>query len=230
MKKHIKKLLIGLLLIFSLLATSSCSNTPQETTYDILPNTSEEQITNTDKKEENLTITEDYKTFQDTEPKGTSAADDVQPDSADILLEENNSVSQDTDVISAETKKLCTLSVRCDTILNNIESLKKEKRELIPKGGIIFAEKEVEFFDNESVFDVLLREMRNSGIHLEFENTPAYNSIYIEGIANLYEFDCGDMSGWKYKVNGVSPSRGCSQYTVAEGDKIEFYYALSLTE
>ena len=50
-KKHIKKLLIGLLLIFSLLATSSCSNTPQETTYDILPNTSEEQITNTDKKE-----------------------------------------------------------------------------------------------------------------------------------------------------------------------------------
>ena len=28
--------------------------------------------------------------------------------------------------------------------------------------------------------------MKNSKIHMEFENTPMYNSAYIEGIGNLY--------------------------------------------
>lgn len=32
-----------------------------------------------------------------------------------------------------------------------------------------------------------------------------YNSAYIEGINNLYEFDCGELSGWMYKVNGLVP-------------------------
>ena len=27
----------------------------------------------------------------------------------------------------------------------------------------------------------------------EFEVTPVYNSNYIEGINNLYEFDCGEL-------------------------------------
>ena len=32
-----------------------------------------------------------------------------------------------------------------------------------------------------------------------------YNSYYVEGIGNLYEFDCGSESGWMYKVNGWFP-------------------------
>ena len=37
------------------------------------------------------------------------------------------------------------------------------------------------------MFNVLQREMRKAGIHMEFEDTPMYNSAYIEGINNLYE-------------------------------------------
>ncbi len=40
-----------------------------------------------------------------------------------------------------------------------------------------------------------------------------YNSYYVEGIGNLYEFDCGKESGWMYKVNGRFPNYGCSSYT-----------------
>lgn len=121
-------------------------------------------------------------------------------------------------------KLVCTLSVKCDTILDNIEQLSHEKIELVPENGIIFAEKQVEFDDGESVFDVLLRQMQGNNIHLEFESTPVYNSIYIEGIANLYEFDCGELSGWMYSVNGEFPNYGCSRYILSSGDKIEWIY------
>ena len=122
----------------------------------------------------------------------------------------------------------CTMSIRCDTILNNIEWLDSEKVEIIPKDGVIFAEKTVVFYEGESVFDVLLREMKSNKIHMEFVNVPIYNSAYIEAIANLYEFDCGELSGWMYKVNGWFPNYGCSQYQLKAGDKIEWVYTCDL--
>ena len=122
----------------------------------------------------------------------------------------------------------CTLSVRCDTIINNLDLLDSNKVEFVPQSGVIFAETTVPFYDGESVFNVLLREMKRNKIHLEFENTPIYNSAYIEGIANLYEFDCGELSGWMYKVNGIFPNYGCSRYQLKSGDKIEFVYTCDL--
>ena len=122
----------------------------------------------------------------------------------------------------------CTLSVRCDTILNNMEWLDKEKINIVPENGVIFEESTVAFYEGESVFDLLLREMKQNKIHMEFENTPIYNSAYIEGIANLYEFDCGELSGWMYKVNGWFPNYGCSRYQLKDGDKVEWVYTCDL--
>ena len=44
-----------------------------------------------------------------------------------------------------------------------------------------------------------------------------YNSAHIEGINNLYEFDCGELSGWMYKVNGWFPNYGCSYASAQRG-------------
>ena len=59
---------------------------------------------------------------------------------------------------------------------------------------------------------------------MEFEMTPIYETAYIRGIANIYEFDCGELSGWTYKVNNKSPNVGCSLYELKDGDKIEWIY------
>lgn len=75
---------------------------------------------------------------------------------------------------------------------------------------------------------VLKRETRASKIHMEFVFTPMYNSAYIEGIHNLYEFDCGNLSGWMYKVNGWFPNYGCSRYMLKNGDVIEWVYTCDL--
>lgn len=133
------------------------------------------------------------------------------------------------DVTVDESKKLtCTLSIRCDTILNNMDMLKEEKKALVPSDGVILATTTVTFSEGESVFDVLKRVTREQRIHMEFENTPIYNSAYIEGINNLYEFDCGDLSGWMYKVNGWFPNYGCSRYQLKQGDVIEWVYTCDL--
>ncbi len=121
-------------------------------------------------------------------------------------------------------KKTCTITIRCDTILNNMDNLTPGKESLVPSSGCILSKKTVEFDDGETVFDVLKRVCSNAGIQLEYAYTPAYNSYYIEGINNLYEFDCGSESGWMYKVNGWFPNYGCSSYTLKNGDAIVWCY------
>lgn len=122
----------------------------------------------------------------------------------------------------------CTLSVRCDTALSNKDMLDSSKADILPEDGVIFPETTVYFSEGESVYDVLVREMMNAKIHMESENTTMYKSAYIEGIANLYEYDCGPLSGWMYKVNGEFPNYGCSAYVLSDGDRVEWVYTCDL--
>ncbi|MEK5252596.1 DUF4430 domain-containing protein [Paenibacillus sp. FSL F4-0125] len=121
-----------------------------------------------------------------------------------------------------------TLSVSAATILDNMDIFNKDKLEVLPADGIIYKAQKVTFYEGESVFDVLLREMKKNKIHMEFSMTPIYNSNYIEGINNLYEFDAGELSGWMYKVNGWFPNYGSSRYVLKDGDVVEWVYTCDL--
>jgi hypothetical protein len=132
------------------------------------------------------------------------------------------------DAVVDENSFSCTLTVRCDTLLDNLKMLDAEKHELVPADGVIFPQTTVRFYEGESVFNILQREMKRAEIHMEFANTPIYNSAYIEGINNLYEFDAGELSGWMYKVNDWYPNYGCSRYQVRDGDVIELNYTCDL--
>ena len=146
---------------------------------------------------------------------------DQVPDGKPVPVEpENNEIS--------DIEKTCSLYVSCAVILDNTKRLDKEKLELVPENGIILHENEVTFYEGESVFNLLQREMKKNKIHMEFTNTPIYNSAYIEGINNIYEFDCGELSGWMYKVNDWFPNYGCSRYQLKEGDVVEWIYTCDL--
>lgn len=121
-----------------------------------------------------------------------------------------------------------TFSIECSTILNNLSQLDPDKLEMVPSGGTILAKTSVSCYEGESVFDVLQQVCRDNGIHMESEFTPIYNSAYIEGIHNLYEFDCGSLSGWMYRVNGWYPNYGCSRYVLEDGDIVEWRYTCDL--
>ena len=111
----------------------------------------------------------------------------------------------ETDTPSENAAPTCTVSISCAAILENPDWLNAEKADLIPPDGV-------------------LRVCRENKIHMEFSETPVYQSAYIEGIGNLYEFDCGEGSGWMYRVNGEFPNYGCSRYTLADGDTVEWVY------
>ena len=132
------------------------------------------------------------------------------------------------DAVITDKACTCTLSISCNTINANLSWLDPEKLELVPEDGWILKPTQVTFYEGESVFNVLLRTCKQQKIHMEYENTPIYNSAYIEGIHNLYEFDCGELSGWMYKVNDWFPNYGCSRYQLLDGDTVEWVYTCNL--
>lgn len=119
-----------------------------------------------------------------------------------------------------DSSSLCSLTVSCAALLEEPSALEGG---LVPDDGILYS-REIEFSPGESAFDLLKRAMRDAGIPMEFTSSPG-GGAYIEGIANIYEFDFGDMSGWTYSVNGEYPQLSCALWEVGAGDRIVFEYA-----
>ncbi|HCT91442.1 MAG TPA: hypothetical protein DF613_08710, partial [Lachnospiraceae bacterium] len=122
----------------------------------------------------------------------------------------------------------CTISISCASILDNMDKLEKGKEEFVPSDGWILEPTEVEFTEGDSVFDVLLAVCRAADIHMEHSYTPLYGSEYVEGINQLYEFDCGDLSGWMYNVDSWFPNYGCDKYILSDGETIQWVYTCDL--
>lgn len=148
-------------------------------------------------------------------------------ESTDAGTEEAALQEEDSSPENADTHT-CTISIECSTILDNMEDLKKSKEEFVPSDGRILYASEISYTPGETVYDVRYRACREADIHMEASYTPAYSSYYVEGINQLYEFDCGSLSGWMYSVNGWFPNYGCSKYEVSDGDVIEWRYTCDL--
>ena len=53
-------------------------------------------------------------------------------------------------------------------------------------------------------------------------------SDYVASIGYIYEKDFGDVSGWMYRVNGEYASVNAVNYTLQEGDFVEWLYTVDL--
>ncbi len=115
-----------------------------------------------------------------------------------------------------------TLSIRCDTIIDKSES------KYIPDDGIILDTTEISIQKYDTVYDVLAKAVSDNKLHLE--TSGGKDSIYVEGINYIYEFDYGDLSGWIYFVNGEKSTVGCAEYEISDGDNIEWVYSCELGE
>lgn len=144
---------------------------------------------------------------------------------------QENTPATNTENTTNNTSKsnTCTISISCNTALNNMDKLRTPAvASAIPSSGTILSTTTVTFTEGESVYDVLQRVCRDNGIQMESSWTATYNSAYVEGINNLYEFDVGSGSGWMYKVNGWFPNYGCSSYELKNGDNICWVYTCNL--
>jgi hypothetical protein len=183
-----------------------------------------------------ITILGCSKSMQPEEPVAPPAAEipatqpavvAVEPEAPTEIIQKpsgTEEIAVTNDVITETATTSVTLSIDCLTALDNPDKLDPNKVSLLPKDGFFLPAKEIALNPGETVFDVLLRETRANGIHMEFSRNPALKSSYVEGIGNLYEFDCGELSGWTYLVNGKGIGYGSSSYILADGDVVEWRY------
>ena len=131
-----------------------------------------------------------------------------------------------------EDSETVTISIRCDTVLENYGDLDASLRseEFVPPDGVILAETDYVLRPGDTVFDILDRAVRYNRIQMEYQGADknSFGSVYVQGIHYLYEFSCGPLSGWMYRVNGKFPGYGCSKYELEDGDAVEWLYTCDL--
>lgn len=128
------------------------------------------------------------------------------------------------ELVNENAENTCTVTILCDTILSNLETLEEAKLPYVPVDGVILPVTQVSFDAGETAFQVMQRVCQAYELQIEYSWTPAYDSYYIESINHIYEFDCGPESGWMYRVNGVFPNYGCSEYKLSDGDEMVWCY------
>ena len=261
--KKVKKIWL-LALALSLLLTCAACGKQKAPAADTTPNTKQEQTADikkdgaakTDDKKEDDKKSEEQQKAEDEAKKAEEEAkkleeqkkqeeqpkQEIDPDTGkdkyqtDPVPEGKPAPSEPQDTtVDQTTTYTCTISISCDTILNNWDAWDEwdaetaaAKKPLVPADGVILSATTASFSEGESVYDVLQRVCRENGIHMEASWTPMYNSAYVEGINNLYEFDVSQGSGWMYRVNGWFPNYGCSRYALQNGDVVEWVYTCDL--
>ena len=117
-----------------------------------------------------------------------------------------------------------TMEIRCDTIAGKSDS------EHIPADGVILPPVAFDIEVGDTVFDILTEAAQTYGIQIENKGSAgsAHGMVYISGINYIYEFDFGDLSGWVYHVNGITPSKSCGEYELSDGDRIEWLYTCEI--
>lgn len=124
--------------------------------------------------------------------------------------------------------KTVTISIDCKTILDNMDKLDSAKTEFVPEDGVILPTTEVAIEEGDTVFDVLLKVCQDNKIGMEHSTSPIYNTKYIEGIGQLYEFDCGELSGWNFIVDGEGASYGSDKIELSGDEVIAWRYTCDL--
>lgn len=126
----------------------------------------------------------------------------------------------------SKTTLSCSLEIRCDTLIGN-KKLVSSKKSIVPDDGQILKVKDAEFENGDSVFDVTQKYLKKNNIQIDYKKT-AEDTVYIEGISNLYQFDAGDLSGWEFSVDGKFPSVGADAYKLKDGDVILWQYTCDM--
>jgi hypothetical protein len=107
-----------------------------------------------------------------------------------------------------------TMSVDCLTIVGMHDGISDD--------GYIIPVQTVDIKEGDTAYDLLDRMARENGILIDVKGSD--DMKYVSGIAGIYEFDHGELSGWMYYVNGEAPSVNSSQYTLKDGDRVEWRY------
>ena len=106
-----------------------------------------------------------------------------------------------------------------------MDDLKKGHESYVPKNGIMLDNYKATLKSKSTVYDLFKKACNDKGITYTAKDTMY--SVYIVGINNIDEKDCGKDSGWMYSVNGSFPNVSVDSKKLKDGDKVVFTYTCS---
>lgn len=193
-------------------ASADKKDSPDETTGTADKSRSDGKTKKT--KKDNLSAEKQPRTHTETNPTQAPSVNGAGELPAEASMQPSADVSKNT----------CHLEITCKEVFSHWDKLNDSAKKVVPKDGVIL-QGDFDIQEKDTAFELLKRACGSRNILLDYVFTPVYASYYIKGIHNLYEFDCGDESGWLYQVNGKDPGFGCNQYTLKKGDRVTFYYS-----
>ena len=114
-------------------------------------------------------------------------------------------------------------SISCNTVLTTegaLDGLPETLKPLIPKDGYFLPKVQVKCVEGDSVMALLRKICANQRITLSITG-----GNYVESIGGLAEkMYSNNLGGWMYKVNGILAPVGASEYSIKEGDFIQWQY------
>lgn len=150
----------------------------------------------------------------------------VQADSTTLSTTKSPSTQTTKSSTTATSSSVtATISIECKSILDNMDNLAKGHESYVPSDGVILDEYTATYNKKTTAYDLLSDACKENNISVSSEKTSF--GMYVSGINNLDEFDCGQQSGWTYYVNGKMPNVACSAYKLKNGDKVVFSYTCS---
>lgn len=171
----------------------------------------------------------------ETETQQTTAAankndNDNKKDNTTKKQQTETQKPEQTDNTERETEKqsvTVTIEVTCKNALSYVSTAQngEELNLNLPKSGYIIETESLTLKKGATVFDALSSVCSSNGVSLKYQS-----KAYIQSIGGLAEMDCGRSSGWMYRVNGETPMKGASKYTLSDGDRIEWYYVTSSSD
>ena len=129
-------------------------------------------------------------------------------------------------ITSSEDTVTVTMSIDCKTVAG------RGDEKITPSDGIILEKTQFTLPEGSTAYDCLIYASKKYKIQIEDSSKMLndHRSAYIAGINYLFEFDYGEMSGWMFSVNGTFGEVGCGEYTLSEGDNIEWRYTTNIGE
>ena len=110
-----------------------------------------------------------------------------------------------------------TFSADCKSVLGRMDTIDPSVNQpsVIPPDGVVIAECTLSLPEGSSAFDALITAARQQQVRVDY--TGSSWGTYV-----------GELSGWMYRVNGEFPQVYAGEFTLHEGDVVEFVYTCDL--
>ena len=119
-------------------------------------------------------------------------------------------------------------SADCSAVLDRMDSIDPSVNppEVIPADGVVIQECSLSLPEGSSAFDALVAAARQQQVRVDYTGTSW--GTYVRSIGHICEFGFGELSGWMYRVNGEFPQVSAGDFTLCDGDVVEFVYTCAL--